>query len=135
MKEKFQRLTVLESEIAGIQAELDPHVSKVAIQVAKARRPLERSGEEFPSEEKSIESWSVTGDTIFVKWEEYWSMGGHAEGSFDFPFVYVTDPDALTQYIAECEQKYLQMEEEEETAQRQRDEQQLIALQKKLNKA
>lgn len=131
MQRKIEHLLSLYQSADSIKKELDSLVMEVAERYIRAAS--EGNGA-YPSSAKDIICWSVEGDDIECEWSEYWSYGGHDEGSFSFPAKFLYDEDALMEYEKKRIKQKKQYEQDKKDAQIKCDQAELERLKVKLGK-
>lgn len=132
MKDIVIKLQELEARLKHHRAQIHSRVIEVAQRYIVAAHPTNR-GYGYPAVLSSniVFDWELDSEVIRVGWSDYWSYGGHDQGTFAFSVKYIWDEEALVAYeerrVEEKESVLLQKQEE----QRQQELKQLRHLQAK----
>ncbi len=125
MKSQIESLELVAKEYEKRKSELDSQVREFAKEYVKYAKLKNPGSWNYPTD-GLIDSWdfNTSDNQIDCKWEEYWSYGGHAEGSFSFPSYYLYNQESFNQFKNECEDAAVKIKvdkQNSELAQKQRE--------------
>lgn len=102
IQKRIDEYLTLREQLEKLEEGLDELVCSTARRYAILRRKaFEYSTYPAPHGMRYIE-WRISERMVKIKWEDWWSYGGHDEGSFEFSVDFLTDEskfDELEQEI------------------------------------
>lgn len=91
IQKRIDEYLAIRKQLEKFEEELDELVCGKARRYVKLRREeFEHSTYPHPDHMRDIE-WHISERMVKIRWEDWWSYGGHDEGSFEFGVDFLTD--------------------------------------------
>lgn len=134
--QKLEQLKKLQQQVYSLRTEIESSLGPEKEIQEKIYRVAEANNSEIHRSynigNNAKFEWSITGNEISVRWEEFWAYGGHDSGSFGFPISYILNDDELKGYENKRELERLAEKEGKEKQDKAKELREFEILKKKL---